>query len=314
MTAIRCQGLTRRYGELLALDRLDLAVQPGAIYGFLGPNGAGKTTTLRLLTGLATPSAGQVWIDGVAVAEDPVEARRRLGYLPEQPAFYPWMTAAETLGLCGQLHGLSRPAARHRAGELLDLAGLGGGVARRRVGGFSRGMRQRLGLAVALVHRPAILLLDEPVSALDPAGRREVLQLLERLQGQVTVFMSTHILADVERVCDTVGILDRGRLVVEAPREELERQYAVPVLEVEHLAEPVAAAAPVAELRGQPWARQVEEEGNVLRVHAGADLAATRDALLTWAASSGLPVVRFEVIRPSLEDLFLRLVGQGEDA
>src|SRR5258706_6617719 len=221
MSAIRIEALQKTYGAVKALDGLDLAVEAGSVFGFLGPNGAGKTTTLRILTGLAQASAGRAWVADVEItarhAGSATPYAKNFGYLPEEPAFYNWMTPRECLDYVGQLFGLSAGQRRARTVELLELAGLTE-VAKRRIGGFSRGMRQRLGLAQALVNQPAVLFLDEPASALDPAGRKEVLDLIERLRGRCTVFMSTHILADVERVCDGVGIFARGRLITEGPR------------------------------------------------------------------------------------------------
>ncbi|MFN2219300.1 MAG: ABC transporter ATP-binding protein, partial [Anaerolineae bacterium] len=232
MAAIRIEGLHKRFGDVQALDGLSLTAEPGSVFGFLGPNGAGKTTTIRILAGLARADSGRAWIDGLEVTADRRRLPGRIGYLPQDPAFYPWMTAREFLDHVGRMFGLPAGERRARIDELLDLVGLAE-AAGRRVGGFSGGMDQRLGIAQALVNRPPVLLLDEPVSGLDPAGRRELLQLIDHLRGQCTVFMSTHILADVERVCDTVAIIHRGRLVAEAPQQELLSRYAIPAFEIE---------------------------------------------------------------------------------
>ena len=190
--AIRTRGLRKVYGEVVALDGLTLTVERGTVFGFLGPNGAGKTTTMRLLTGMARPTAGEAWVAGQTVGQG-ASAAARFGYLPEEPAFYPWMTPLEFLDHVGRVFHLAGPERRARAQELLELVGLGA-VGKRRITGFSRGMRQRLGLAQALVNKPEVLLLDEPVSALDPAGRKEVLELIGQLGSEHTVFMSTYIL------------------------------------------------------------------------------------------------------------------------
>jgi ABC-2 type transport system ATP-binding protein len=195
MSAIRTTDLRKAYGQVRALDGLTLNVEPGAIYGFLGPNGAGKTTTLRLLTGLAKPDSGEAWVGGVNI-KDHQHLPRLIGYLPEEPSFYNWMTPSEYLNFVGRVFDLPSNQLKNRVTELLENVGLAT-VKNRRIGGFSRGMRQRLGLAQALLNQPDVLLLDEPVSALDPAGRKEVLGLIQNLQGKCTVFMSTHILADV---------------------------------------------------------------------------------------------------------------------
>ena len=310
MAAIRTEGLHKHFGRVRALDGLDLSVEPGTVFGFLGPNGAGKTTTIRILTGLARPTAGQAWVDGLDIATSRRQIAARVGYLPEDPVCYPWMTAREFLNYVGRIFGLPAQEREARTNELLELVDLTD-VSKRRVGGFSRGMRQRLALAQALVNRPGVLFLDEPASALDPVGRKEVLELIERLRGQCTVFMSTHILADVERVCDTVGIINRGKLVIAAPKDELLARYAQPVFEVEGDNGYDAQLRLLAEgLRQKPWVTGVSVDETVARVIVS-DVATAKRELLAAAAGAGLPLVRYEMVRPSLEDVFVRLVGEG---
>ena len=304
--AITCQGLTKHYGAVQALRGLDLAVPEGAIFGFLGPNGAGKTTAIKLFTGLSRPTAGRAWVAGQEVAFNRQARRARLGYLAEEPAFYGWMSGREFLTYVGQIFGLGGRELTKRVDELLALADLGA-AARRRIGGYSRGMRQRLGIAQAMINRPAVLFLDEPCSALDPIGRKEILEVIARLRGQATVFMSTHILADVERACDTVGIIDQGRLVVQAPIEELRERYAAPVFLVEVEASDGQLAALAAGLRQLPWVARVEVGENRLRLSAR-DLALAKRELPGLVAASGLTLLRYELALPSLEDVFVQLV------
>jgi ABC-2 type transport system ATP-binding protein len=311
MEAVRAEGLRKRFGRVTALDGLDLTVKPGSIFGFLGPNGAGKTTAIRILTGLAKPDGGRAWLDGVEVRGGDLKASRVTGYLPQDPSFYPWMTAAELLDHVGRVFGLDAGDRRGRTKELLELCGLAA-AAKRRIGGFSGGMKQRLGIAQALVNRPGILLLDEPVSSLDPFGRKELLDLIDGLRGRCTVFMSTHILADVERVCDTVGIIDRGRLIVQAPKQELLETCAAPVFEVEAdrgLEGGLRSWA--GSLAGTPWLDStVFLREDTVRILVN-DPAAAKRELLVSAANAGLVLVRFEMVRPTLEDVFLKLVPQG---
>ncbi|MFO7697128.1 MAG: ABC transporter ATP-binding protein [Anaerolineae bacterium] len=318
--AILCRGLTRRFGDVLALDGLDLAVPPHSVFGFLGPNGAGKTTTIKILAGLIRATAGEAWVAGQRVSPDDLASRRQVGYLPEEPAFYGWMTGVEYLTYVGRLLGLGADSGS-RAQELLALVDLSE-AAKRRVGGYSRGMRQRLGIAGALVARPAVLLLDEPTSALDPLGRRDVLGLIERLAGETTVFISTHILADVERICDQVAIIARGRLLAQADQEELRRRYAVPAFEIALAVDAPDATALAETLRARPWAAEVtlaeggapgSTSGTTLRVTAG-DVAQARRELPALLAPLGEGLVRYEQVRPTLEDVFARLVEQGEEA
>lgn len=310
MTAIRTENLSKFYGPVKALDGLTLNVQPGSVFGFLGPNGAGKSTTIRLLTGLAPPTAGQAWIAGKDISNRQ-ELVERIGYLPEEPNFYGWMTPAEFLDHVGRTFRLEASERKARVQELLVQVGLSQ-VSKRRIAGFSRGMRQRLGLAQALVNRPEVLLLDEPASALDPAGRKEVLDMISNLRGRCTIFMSTHILADVERVCDTIGIINQGKLVVEARQSELLSRYTIPAFELE--------CEPGCEQAFQVWAKSLFDLDWVQSVTINSsstriivkDLQAAHRSLLPSVVQSGVILRRYEIVTPSLEDIFLRLVGQEE--
>jgi ABC-2 type transport system ATP-binding protein len=309
MSSVQVEALKKQYGAVHALDGLDLQVAPGTIYGFLGPNGAGKTTTLRILTGLARPTSGKAQVAGVDVLKDGNRLSRHIGHLPEEPAFYTWMTPREFLDYLARLYGLSSKERVSRIRELLALVRMEE-VSKRRIAGFSRGMRQRLGVAAALIHHPEVLFLDEPASALDPAGRKEVLDLIESLRGQCTVVMSTHILADVERVCDVVGIIARGRMLVQSPREQLLEQYAIPAFEVEG-DDPAALALWVQDLRRLPWVTSVAPRNGAFRITVR-DVQSAKHALLSLAVNSGLTLNRYEEVRPSLEDVFLQLVGAEE--
>lgn len=306
MSGIRVEGLTKRYGAVHALQGLDLHVEPGTVFGFLGPNGAGKTTTLRILTGLARPTGGNAWVAGIDLSKDGRSLAPHIGYMPEEPAFYPWMTPREFLDYIGRLGGLPAAGRAARASDLIELVRLSE-ARNRRIGGFSRGMRQRLALAAALVQRPQVLFLDEPVSALDPAGRKEVLGLIDTLRGQCTVLMSTHILGDVERICDEIGIIAKGKLIVQSEREALLRRYATPVFEVV-CADPPALEAWVRGLPELPWVTSASASGDTARIVVS-DPELAKRALLASAVEAGLALDRFEEIRPSLEEVFLQLVA-----
>jgi ABC-2 type transport system ATP-binding protein len=311
MIAVRTEELRKVFGTFLALDGLSLSVEEGTVFGFLGPNGAGKTTTIRILTGLAHATSGRAWVNGIDVTANRNEIAQQIGFLPEEPAFYPWMTPREFLDYVGRVFGLPAAMRSARTKELLELAGLEES-AKRRIGGFSRGMRQRLALAQALVNRPKVLFMDEPASALDPQGRKEVLDFIEQLRGQCTVFMSTHILADVERVCDTVGIINRGKLVTAAPREALLAQYAIPAFEFEVDQKTETALTPWSDLiQREAWVKTVSLQGLVVRVIVN-DVEAAKRGLLVSITQAGLILNRYEVVRPSLEEVFLQLVGQEE--
>jgi ABC-2 type transport system ATP-binding protein len=312
--AVSTTGLTKRYGGgVVALDHLSLNVPSGSIFGFLGPNGAGKTTTLRLLTGLATATDGSGSVAGVRIGGSGGELARNIGYLDQDPRFYPWMRGRELLNMVGQLHGLGGAVLKQRVGEVLEIVGLTD-AASRRIGGYSGGMRQRLGIGQALINQPRVLFLDEPVSSLDPEGRRDVLEIISRLRGTATVFMSTHILNDVERVCDRVAILNFGHLVVEGPIDQLLDRYAQPIYEIEpEPQQPGALDTLAAAVRGQIWAREVKTTPDTVRVFVD-DPKVAGPAILPLIMSSGVNVVRYERVRPSLEDVFLRLVAESGPA
>lgn len=304
--AIRCQGLSRRYGSAPALRPLDLTVPSGSVFGFLGRNGAGKTTTIRLLTGLAHPTTGRAWVNGHETTNGDGLAAVQFGYLPQEPAFYNWMTPPEYLDYVGRLFRLETAVRRGRIPELLALVGLEK-TAKRRIGGFSGGMKQRLGLAQALIHRPPVLILDEPMAGMDPAGRRDVIELLDGLRGQVTVFLSSHILADVDRVCDTIGIIHEGELLLVAEREELLARYAANAIELEFARASQPHLADFAALvNGQSWAVGTAVENAHLHITVS-DTAVARQALLPLIVEHGLLLNKYEWVRPSLEDVFLRL-------
>lgn len=314
--AIEAFGLTKRYGDVVALEALDLAVPAGSVFGFLGPNGAGKTTTLRLLSGLARATSGRAEVAGIPVDRDGPTLARQIGYLDQDPRFYGWMTGRELLALAGRAYGLAGAALASRVVEVLEIVGLAE-AGRRRIGGYSGGMRQRLGVGQAMLARPPVLFLDEPVSALDPEGRRDVLELIGSLRGSATVFMSTHILTDVERICDRVAILDRGRLVAEAPIGELLARHARPILELDpEPGQDAAVAVLEASLRAAPWTRDVVTAHGLLRVFV-TDAEGAAAETLPLVVAAGVRLARFERVRPTLEDVFLELVGgahSGEDA
>lgn len=303
MSAVALQGLVKRYGATAALNGLDLTVPEGSIFGFLGPNGAGKTTTLRILTGMARPTAGSAEVLGVDATRSDAALRRQIGFLPDVPAFYPWMTARELMRFAGRLFGLDGAALEQRIESLLAMVGLA--RVQTRIGGYSRGMKQRLGIAQALVNAPRLLLLDEPTSALDPIGRREVLELIASLRGRTTVFFSTHILADVERICDTVTILDRGTVVAGGPIDELKRRHATNrlVFQVEG-----SSTALTTKLRSRPWLETLEEKDGAVRV-ATRDVTTARREIVAEIAALQLGLIRFELEDPTLEEVFVGLLG-----
>jgi ABC-2 type transport system ATP-binding protein len=300
---------------VVALDGLDLAVPTGGVFGFLGPNGAGKTTTIKILTSLATATSGTATVAGVPVGDGEPNRRGLIGYLDQAPRFSGWMRGRELLEYVGRLSGLRGAPGRARIDEVLELLGLAE-AGRRTIGGYSGGMRQRLGIAQAILTRPPVILLDEPVSALDPEGRHDMLQTIRGLRAHSTVLLSSHVLADVERVCDRVAIIDQGRLVTEADVGELLERFAQPVYRIEAEAGGGEALDGLADaLRAEPWVTVVEVSGTTLRVGIG-EHADAGQRLLALVAERRIPVLALERQRPTLEDVFLRLTGRRarEDA
>jgi ABC-2 type transport system ATP-binding protein len=293
---LRTEGLAKAYGQHSALTDVDISVETGSVYGLVGPNGAGKTTLLSILAGLRRPTSGAVRLD--------VE-RRRVAVLPDTPQFESWLTGREVVALSARLAQVPDQAAA------VDAALADAGLADRagdRTGGYSRGMLQRLGLAATLVGQPELLLLDEPASALDPSGRREVLDLIARLRGRTTVILSSHLLGDVQEVCDTIGILRLGRLLYQGTLDALLVGRAVPAYRV-RLRPPVEPA--VDALRAAPWVTAVEQPATgdlqaELRVLVTA-LADAEAQLAAVLATSGARVVSLAPEAPDLEDVFLEL-------
>ena len=209
--AVHTQDLAKRYGKTVALSGLTMSVRRSEVFGFLGPNGAGKTTAVKLLVGLALPTAGQGWVLGAPIGD--LATRRHLGYLPELFRYQGWMKAREVLGLHCELSGMARSDWKKEIELALDLVGLAE-RADDKVEGFSKGMQQRLGLGVALLGRPELVLLDEPTSALDPVGRHDVREIIRQLKARGTaVFLNSHLLSEVEQVCDRLAVVDHGRVI-----------------------------------------------------------------------------------------------------
>lgn len=210
--------VSKRFGARTVVDDVSLFVPDDTIFGFVGENGAGKTTTMKMVLGLLRADSGEIRVDGTPVCFGKSHTNRLVGYLPDVPEFYGFLTSEEYLLLCGEISGVSNKEGKRRAEELLELVGLS--QTKQRIHGFSRGMKQRLGIAQALFGNPRLLICDEPTSALDPAGRREILELLHSLKGRTAVLFSTHILSDVERICDECAMLHAGRLIKQGPLSE----------------------------------------------------------------------------------------------
>jgi ABC-2 type transport system ATP-binding protein len=311
--AITIDRLSKRYGSVTALQDLSLEVPAGSIFGFLGPNGAGKTTALKILAGLIRATDGAATVNGIPV--DVAGAHRgEVGYLAQEPRFYGWMSGRQTLEYVARY--FPRPASPRRVAALLDLVGLTD-AADRPTKSYSGGMRQRLGIAQALAGDPAVVLLDEPVAALDPIGRHDVLALLERLRGDKTVFYSTHILDDVQRVSDRVAILDRGRLVISASTGDLAQRAGAGSLTVALIGADEGTAARLSRLDGvnqvtsggrtdDAWTYKLETATGRAR--------AVQGEVMRLAAETGLIVAANQQEAVDLESAFLRIVNEERAA
>jgi ABC-2 type transport system ATP-binding protein len=296
---IHVRGLYKQFKTFQALRGVDMHVRAGEIYGFIGHNGAGKSTTMNILAGLSRPTRGACAVNGKDITDVKYPGELRIGYLSEDPKFYAWMTAAETLEYLGG--GVSRA----RIAEMLKWVGLSG-AAGRRVGGFSRGMRQRLGVGAALIRDPELLILDEPSSALDPEGRSDVLRLIAELkQMGKTVLFSTHILSDVERICDTVGMISDGKMVMEKPLAQFQRDNIHPVFDI-------TVKAPFGpdvldRLRGLAGVTAVTSSGNTFSVTAADEAEASR-SLMRFFAAHDIAVSALLLRKNDLEELFMQEV------
>ena len=313
-SAISMNGLTKHYKGVQALTDLTLDVPAGTVFGFLGPNGAGKTTALKVLAGLAHATAGSATINGVPVSAAG-EHRRQLGYLAQDPRFYGWMTGRETLRHVARFRGADAHGEASIA-NLLERVGIAD-AADRRTSTYSGGMRQRLGIAQALVGRPAVILLDEPVSALDPIGRKDVLDLMRELKGETTVFYSTHILDDVQRVSDHVAIIDHGRLVKAAPTQVLLGSFTKNMLRVV-----LGGADQATEAGLRAIARRGDGHAGLpggldttydVTTKAGASAGVQR-SITRFAVEAGLTLISNSEETLDLETVFLRLIDQKEVA
>jgi ABC-2 type transport system ATP-binding protein len=310
---IDTKSLSKTYNSVAALDSLSLQVPKNSIFGFLGPNGAGKTTAIKLLLGLTRPTSGKGAIFGQDIVEDSVEIRKRIGYLAQDPRFYEHMSARETLRFKARFY-YSGPAneIEERIAETLELVGLAD-KADRTIKGFSGGERQRLGIAQAQINFPDLLILDEPAAALDPMGRRDVMEVMMRIQKHATIFYSTHILDDVQRVSDTVAILNHGKLVALAPIEELlaGSQGTTYSLVIEGDAGPAQER-----VRSQEWVADIEvvtADGETTWQVAVTDEAAAKDQLLRLVLSEEqITVTHFGQKSYELEEIFMNIV-EGDD-
>lgn len=312
---IETHNLSKSYKGVEALKDLNLKVKEHSIFGFLGPNGAGKTTTIKLLLGLARPTSGSAIVFGQDTQKDSVNIRRKIGYLAQDPRYYESMTARETLRFTAHFFFTGPKAAiEERIQETLQLVGLDE-KADRSIKGFSGGERQRLGIAQAQINYPDLLILDEPAASLDPQGRRDVLEVMERLRKYSTIFYSTHILDDVQRVSDTVAIMNHGELVAQAPIEELLKGSGEAAYQLRVKG---CSAAVRDTVRAQPWVSSLMEavpvNGTVSwSIRVTDEVTAENNLVSLVLSEPGATVLEFEHRKYDLEDIFLKIVEGGNN-
>lgn len=300
MPFVAVNGLKKNFQTKQVIKGLDFNLENGKCTALIGPNGAGKTTILRMLSGLIKPTSGSIQFQGEGYDRD---IRKYIGYLPQFPVFYEWMTGFEFLQYVGRLAGLAKSVAKKRSEELLNLVGLIE-AKNRRIGKYSGGMKQRLGIAQAIIHHPKLVMLDEPVSALDPFGRREVLELLEKLKQDTTILFSTHILNDAEEVCDHILFLHDGEIVESGSMAELQTKHQQAKIVMEFRGN---TSRFVDSLTSQDLIESKKIEGNTASLLVK-DIDQAKTSFLREIADKNWPLIRFEIGRLSLEDVFLKVV------
>ena len=298
MNMLHIAGLYKRFGDKEVLKGLNLAVPEHSIFGFVGKNGAGKTTTMKTVLGLLKADAGEIMVNQEPVVYGQTSTNQYIGYLPDVPEFYSFMTAVEYLRFCGEITGLKKSENEKRCRELLELVGLG--HENHRIKGFSRGMKQRLGIAQALLNRPKLLICDEPTSALDPMGRKEILDILLSVREQTTVLFSTHILSDVERICTDVAFLDHGVVNMQGKVTDLKTKYRSEeyVLETENEANALLLLQAFSKLQqtGRNQLTFLEKDYSEFE-------------LLRFVVDQKIPLLKLERKEPTLESLFMEVTS-----
>ena len=308
MSAISVKNLTKKFKNFTAVDDLSFEVAKNHVVGFIGPNGAGKTTTLRMLVGLSEATSGSIEIDGQKIIFGNTKTNSEIGYLPELPSMYHWMSGYEYLDFIAKLFNFTEKERQTKIAKLLKIAGLTD-AKDKRISTYSGGMKQRLGIAQALLSDPKVLILDEPVSALDPIGRKEVLDFIEKLKVNRTVLFSTHILSDVDRICDDIVIIKNGKLIVSSPLSELKAKYASTILEVDFKNNPEKIAN---DLKKQPWAQKFVQNGNKLRIWLTDNSSFDNNEPIKFFIKYNLAILKYSLSLPETEDLFIKLLEEKQ--
>ena len=305
MAVLELKNLEKSFGKLEVIRDLSFAVEEHSVFGFIGKNGAGKTTTMKMILGFLQPDAGEIYVNGERVAYGNTKTNRHIGYLPDVPEFYGYMSPKEYLRFCGEITGLSREVTQDRSKELLSMVGLEN--TNRRIRGFSRGMKQRLGIAQALLNEPRLLICDEPTSALDPIGRKEILDILSIARERTTIVFSTHILSDVERIADSIGVINDGKLILEGPVQEIKNMKRKDTIKLV-LSNHEMANELMSRINELTFVLEVvlEKEGILIKLTNAEEFG---KEILSLLVREDIPVLRYEILEPSLENVFLEVVG-----
>lgn len=304
MDILQMQNISKSFGNNKVINDLSFTVPEHSIFGFIGQNGAGKTTTMKMVLGLLKADSGTITVCGEKVSFGQTKTNRYIGYLPDVPEFYNYMRPKEYLKLCGEITGMSNEKIKSRSEELAALVGLQG--INKKIGTFSRGMKQRLGIAQALLNEPRLLICDEPTSALDPVGRKEILDILQQVKGKTTVVFSTHILSDVERICDRVAVIDRGKLVLSGTLTDLKAKHKSDGLMIE-FANSMDKEQFITAPQIVPFVDKMQENGAYIVFHVN-DIGKTEAAVLDALVQKHILPVKLEVIEPTIENLFMEAV------
>ncbi|MFA7243677.1 MAG: ABC transporter ATP-binding protein [Patescibacteria group bacterium] len=308
MSVISVKNLTKKFGNFTAVDNISFNVENNRVVGFLGPNGAGKTTTLRMIVGLSKPTSGEISLNDNKIEFGNSGLNNLFGYLPELPAFYNWMKGKEYLSFIADTFNISKKQQKTKITEVLKLVNLEN-AQNKRIGAYSGGMKQRLGIAQALINDPKILILDEPVSALDPIGRKEVLNVIQTLSANKTIFLSTHILSDVDKICDDVVIINEGKIAAASSLPELKEKYTKLILYVEFSENP---AKLVPKLKKVPWALRVEVDATSAKIWLRSEDDVRKNLPIKFFADESVGIYSYGIKLPEIEDLFLDLVRKGK--
>ncbi|MHB8128549.1 MAG: ABC transporter ATP-binding protein [Mobilitalea sp.] len=304
MPVLELNNVSKKFGSMEVIKGLSFAVPEHSVFGFIGKNGAGKTTTMKMILGFLQQDVGEIRVCGEKVAYGNTKTNKYIGYLPDVPEFYGYMKPKEYLQLCGEVSGLKKDIINAKSNELLSLVGLDG--VNRKIRGFSRGMKQRLGIAQALLNEPKLLICDEPTSALDPVGRKEILDILSVARERTTIVFSTHILSDVERICDGIGILDNGKLILQGTVAEIKNNCRKDIVQIEiDSSDNIEGLA--TRLKTLPFVAATVISGNKI------DIQLTKanqfgSEILAFLAKENVPLLRYEIMEPSLENVFLEVV------